>query len=221
MKQATLFASFLLLIFTCSCDKPKAIATSKNDQPAVDTMQTPSAVVEDKTKYVISDMQAGPFKIGNELPGPTTLMKYQMRIEQTTRPTDDGIVNEQVTIIGENGIDLLWLKPGVISDQSIPNTITEIMVVSPKYKTSQNIGVGSTIGEFLRAYPAHRIWYTYVSDMYVIESNLLKAQFIIDESDYIGPEIELTSEQIELSSDAFNPDGKIRRIRLIDYSHNL
>ena len=144
-----------------------------------------------------------------------------MRIEQTTRVTDDGIVNEQVTIIGENGIDLLHLKPGVVSDLSVPTTITEIIVVSPKYKTAQNIGVGSTIGEFLSAYPAHRLWYTYVSDMYVIESNLLKAQFIIDEGDYTGPEIELTSEQVELSSDTFDPEGKIRRIRLIDYSHNL
>lgn len=225
MKKDSLILYLLLVAVTFGCnqaDKPGNL-NKGNDigsnalPPEPGKTETP-----DKEKYLISSNQAGPFIIGDQLPGPATMMKYQMRIEQLTRATDDGIVNEQITIIAEHGKDLVWLKPGLVSvDNSQGNTINEIVIVSPKYKTVEGIGIGTTIAEFRSAYPDHRVWYTYVSDRFVVEADTLKAQFIVDKDDYTGTEIELTSDQVDLSLEQFKQEGKIKRVRMFNYSHNL
>jgi len=205
-----------LLLFTCRQDN------NADDIVKPEVTETPrinkSKDKADPDRYVISDLRAGPFKVGAELPGPTTMMKYQMRIEQRTRHTEEGPVNESITIISENGEDLLWLKPGLISTNAdYDNTIREIVIISPKYKTRENIGVGSTIGNFIKAYPTHGSWYTYVSDMWVVETPSVQAQFIVDGNDFIGPNPEIKSEQAELSILDFRETGKIKSIRIIDF----
>ena len=100
----------------------------------------------------------GPFKMGGALPGPATMMKYQMRVEQITRYSEDGPITESVTIIAENNEDLLWLKPGLLTDDENQNhNIYEIIVLSPRYRTLENIGVGSSIFDFQKTYPDYRV----------------------------------------------------------------
>ena len=216
-----LYPCFFLLMCLLGCTKSNngSSPNSYSDKPQSPVTTVPE--VEDKSKYLLASGSAGPFKIGEELPGPATMMKYDVRIEEMTRIVDEGPVKESFTIIAENGNDLLWLRPGVIANEESDNSITEIIVVSSKYKTLEDIGVGSTIAEFQASYPVHRIWYTYVSGMYVMETDQVEAQFIVDNSDFIGPEVELTSEMVELKIEDFNPNGKIRRVRLINYSHKL
>ena len=225
MKKDSLILFLLLAAVAIGCNQTVRQGNDNNSNDIGSNTLPPEPEkieIPDKEKYVIGSNRAGPFVIGEQLPGPATMMKYQMRIEQLTRATDDGIVNEQITIIGEHGKDLVWLKPGLVSvDNSIGNTINEIVIVSPKYKTIEGIGIGSTIAEFRTAYPDHRLWYTYVSDRFVVEADTLKAQFIVDKDDYIGNEIELTSEQVDLSLDQFDQQGKIKRVRMFNYSHNL
>ena len=221
MMKDLLYPCFFLLmcLFGCTKSNNGSSPNSYSDKPQSPVTIVPE--VEDKSKYLLASGSAGPFKIGEELPGPATMMKYDVRIEEMTRVADEGPVKESFTIIAENGNDLLWLRPGVIANEESDNSITEIIVVSSKYKTLEDIGVGSTIAEFQAAYPVHRIWYTYVSGMYVMETDQVEAQFIVDKSDFIGPEVELTSEMVELKIEDFNPNGKIRRVRLINYSHKL
>jgi hypothetical protein len=181
----------------------------------------PVDIEADRDKYLITDSMIGPFKLGAGLPGPATMMKYQMRVEQITRQSEDGPTTESVTIIAENNEDLLWLKPGLLTDDENQNhNIYEIIVLSPKYRTKEKIGVGSTIFDFQKTYPDYRVWYTFVSDMFVLESDTIKAQFILDKNDYTGPEIEIEGEITPLLTSDFKNNGKIKRVRLIRMSNS-
>ncbi len=125
-------------------------------------------------------------------------------------------MTETVTIIGENNNDLLWLKPGILTGTETYNsTISEIQIVSPKYKTDKGIGIGSTVSDFMVAYPLARVWYTYVSNMYVIETDDVKVQFVLSESDFTGVKPEITSEISTLQVSDFKPDAKIQYIRIL------
>jgi hypothetical protein len=202
----------LLIVGSLACNRTPD--ESNTEQP----VQQDTVVVENEPadKFLIRDQQTGPFKIGDELPGPATMMKYQMRIEQQTRTTEEGPVTEQVTIIGENDVDLLRLKPGLLtSDPNYTNTINEITVVSEKYKTDRSIGIGSTLTEFIKAYPDADVWYTYVSGMYVLETDQVKVQFLLDESDYTGEKPEVKSEITPLELADFKQDSKIKSVRII------
>ena len=55
--------------------------------------------------------------------------------------------------------------------------------------------------------------------MFVIESERIQAQFILDKNDYTGPEIEVESEITPLLTSDFKKDGKIKNIRLIRMSN--
>ncbi|HUR31458.1 MAG TPA: hypothetical protein VMZ69_08485 [Saprospiraceae bacterium] len=221
-----LFPLIIILFGLLSCTR-SGISNKETNKPGdINSKEAPSTTTKpeviDKEKYLIANNQAGPFKIGSELPGPATLMKYQMRVEQMTFSSEEGPITEFVTVISEYGHTLLWLKPGIVSDgMNTDKTIKEIIVISPKYKTIDKIGVGSSIAEFQNAYPENRIWYAIGSEMYIIETAGLDAQFIIDKSDYVGIRPDTIVDQLELKTEDFQSKGKIKRIRLINYSHKL
>jgi hypothetical protein len=205
-----------MLLFSVVACKPGDAPDDAREVISGDTLADQDIEPDDEEKYLILDGQAGPFRIGDEIPGPATMMKYQMRVEQKTRHTEEGPVTETVTIIGENNDDLLWLKPGILTGTATYNsTISEIQIVSPKYKTDQGIGIGSTVSDFLEAYPEARLWYTYVSDMYVIETDDVKVQFVLSEADFTGVKPEVTSEISELQTSDFKADAQIKYIRIL------
>ena len=109
---------------------------------------------------------------------------------------------------------------GLYDNENQNHNIYEIIVLSPKYRTKENIGVGSTIFDFQKTYSDYRVWYTYVSDMFVLESDTIKAQFILDKNDYTGPEIEIEGEITPLLTSDFKNNGKIKRVRLIRMSNS-
>ncbi|MDQ3017176.1 MAG: hypothetical protein M3R25_10730 [Bacteroidota bacterium] len=218
MKICFLFISLNVLFILAGCK------SSGNGNQNVN-QEDPSAVVdapkvkekEDPNKYILRNGQAGPFKIGHEIPGIASMSKYKMRIEKNTRQLEDGPSTESATVISENDVDLVWLKPGLFkSDSQQFSQINEIVIVSPKYKTKEGIGIGSTIGEFQTAYPDIHVWYTYVSSMYVAETEKLKIQFILDPADYTAKKPTTRSEQRKLNLKDFKPEGKITRIRIIE-----
>lgn len=222
MRKNYLFLSIFLIFSFFACNKTNNSGDIQNDiKPGKDTRVPDIVEKEDPDKYLITDSTAGPFHLGSELPGPATMMKYQMRVEQITRYSEDGPSTESVTIIGENNEDLLWLKPGFLAGSgNHDNRIYEILVLSPRYRTKDNIGVGSTIFDFQKTYHDYHVWYTYVSDMFVAESDSISAQFILDKDDYIGPEIEIESEITPLLISDFKKTGKIKIVRLLRVSNS-
>ncbi len=213
-----LFPVIFLGLFIYSC-KP---ATESGDNANGNTEIPNDTIVEEKkdelpaSAFVLKSDQAGPFRLGYAIPE-NSIKKYQVRMEKNTRQYEGGSSNEAVTIVSFDDEDLLWLKPGYFkADSQQFSQINEIVVVSPKYKTTEGIGIGSTIEEFGKAYPDMRVWYTYVSTMYVAETDKLKLQFLLDANDYTARKPSARSEQTKLKVSDFKPEGKITRVRIIE-----
>ncbi len=95
--------------------------------------------------------------------------------------------------------------------------IREIGVYSPLYKTDQNIGPGSQLNEVKEAYPDLKMWYTYIGNWYVAETESLpNVQFLIDPLAFSGDNEKLMQgfEQVFLDESDFNMKGKIISVRL-------
>lgn len=164
--------------------------------------------------YLVSDKSAGIFKIGYQIPFSNISGKYRIRKETQKRITEGPVV-ETIYIASENGNDILQLKPAYnFNKASYTQKIEEIIIFSEKFRTVKGIGINSTIDDFIKVYPDYRIWYTYVSGMYVIESKEIKAQFILNKKDFTG-KIEITSDMIMLKKADFKSDAKILKIRII------
>ena len=96
------------------------------------------------------------------------------------------------------------------------NDVTDLL--TNDFQTEKGIGVGSTIEEFVAAYPDYKIWYTYVSNKYVIETPALPGvEFILDPLSYTGDENALNeSDMVELNLNAMNQKGKIKMVKVFD-----
>ena len=94
------------------------------------------------------------------------------------------------------------------------NKIGDILIKHKIFRTEENIGVESTIDEFIDSYPDYYIWYTYISGMYVIESTDMKTQFLLDENGYIGKKELMAGDMVELSKEDFSSNTKIIAIRI-------
>ncbi|PZE17870.1 hypothetical protein DNU06_04430 [Putridiphycobacter roseus] len=165
--------------------------------------------------YLIGNNAAGKFKIGNQIPYPETADDYTLKKETQTRMTEEGPEAETVYLVKENSNDVLNIKPEYnFQTGEYTQNIGEIMVLSSLFQTFEGIGVNATIEEFIKTYPDYKIWYTYVSGMYVMETKAVNAQFILNEKDFIG-KIKVNSDQIDLKKSDFKSTGKIIKIRII------
>ena len=188
----------------------------KENKPAKSDPILPTPVSEEKpgtsSDFLLLESTAGPFEIGDKIP--RNLENYQIQKTEQTRHTEEGPVEETVYILSQNGKEHLLLKPEFQKGSNAGGqTVTEIIVLSEKYKTTENIGVGSSLEDFAMAYPSHKIWYTYVSDRYVVENPTSSLQFLLDENDFKG-KIEINSAKIPLKKADFSKNAAIKKIRL-------
>src|SRR5699024_3211515 len=118
------------------------------------------------SSYRITSYSAGPFNLGELTSYVLNNFDFKKKIE--TRHAEDGVEKRQVYTVEQNGEKLIILYSEFnIHTNSFHNTIDEMMIVSPVFKTKKGIGVGSTIHEFADKYPEYELWYTYVSDHYI------------------------------------------------------
>lgn len=206
------FSLLFCLMILSSCNQSGEKSTQVNSS---DTLVSNYHVADSiPSTFIISDGQAGPFRLGEEMPGRTTMMKWRLRIEQQTRYTEEGPVTEEVVIISDGLEDLVHLKSHSVDTKEV-RRINEILIVSPRFVTEEGISLNSTIGEFISAYPDAKAWYTYVSDMTVMETPQLKVQFIVDRKSFRSELPEVHSEMTDLPVTLFNPQNKIQLIRII------
>ncbi len=165
--------------------------------------------------YLIKQHQAGIFRIGKPIPFPRSSDNYAVRKEKQVRMTEEGSFEETIYVVSENGIDLLNILPEFdYKTGNYTENIGEIIVLSNKFRTAENIGVNSTIEEFQKAYPDFKLWYTYVSGMYVIQTNQLNAQFILNKEDFTG-ELNIKSDITPLKLSDFKKNSKVMKIRIL------
>jgi hypothetical protein len=212
MKQTVYFIS-LLAILLSACHSQ----TSKEEQGDAQNKESKTlfkTIEGGEVCYSLGDHYAGEFIIGDEIPNPDYLEHFSIRKETNTRQTEEGEEQETLYILSEGTSDVIYLKP-ILEDQdgSQKEVIGEMVVLSEKFKTNHGIGVNSTLTQFIKTYPEYSLWYTYVSDLYVLETPIFEGQFLLSSEDYNG-EIDNYSDIIELQKEDFNPETRIRQIRI-------
>lgn len=199
---------FVGLMVSCS---PKPTHEQAKDSE-IKEKTTSKATIQN---FLITNKAAGDFKIGNEIVFPSDKDNFTIDAEVITKMAEGYEEKETVYTVSEKNTKLLLLK---VSDDfktgEASKIINEILISSEKFKTSEGIGVGSTINEFIAKYPAYKIWYTYVSDMYVLETGGVNAQFLLNESDFTG-KLNITSDQEFLKKTDFKLTAKIAEIRIL------
>lgn len=197
--------SRLLLILTVilgiiGCGQPE----SHQKSPDTKTENIP-------TSYALSSNTAGSFTIGGTLPDSSGT--YTLREER--RPGQEGPPPQTVYRVSKDGAELMTITPKYdIETQAYTDQIAEIIVTSKRFQTEQDIGPGSTIEEFTAAYPKAKVWYTYVSDRFVLETPQYEnMQFLLRAEDFTG-EVNPQGEITPLNVDNFREGATIRAVRI-------
>jgi len=94
--------------------------------------------------------------------------------------------------------------------------IGQIFILSTKIKTKEGIGVGSTIEEFISKYNDYSIWWTYISDMCVINTDRYHMQFELNSSNIQWESVKdnTPGDMTVLEKSDIKPGSKIISIRL-------
>jgi hypothetical protein len=167
-----------------------------------------------KNKYQLGQNNAGIFVKGEKAP---TAIPESFLIEEKTRTkSEEGETwDEKYFQVSENGNKLFTYMIGRDYETKKENVVVDVVIYSELFKTAENIGLNATIEDFIKAYPYYKIWYTYIGDIFVIQSNTQKVQFLIDAKDYTGKKEALYgSEQVILKKSDFKANSKIKSIRI-------
>ncbi|MFT5821192.1 MAG: hypothetical protein ACI8ZM_002441 [Crocinitomix sp.] len=162
--------------------------------------------------FPITSESAGDFKLGDAIPVSTE--DYSVAEENITSETEEGPNTEAVHNVFDDNGELIQISCEYNYETGeYIDAIGEINIYSDRFQTAEGIGVGSTITEFMTAYPDFKIWYTYVSGMYVIETEVLDVQFLLDETGFQG-EVEDVLDMVILNAEDFKIDTKIVTVRM-------
>lgn len=204
VKFVECYIVFLLTISLLACNR------HNNNQEQEQDANTSAVTPNSSSNNIISAGKAGLFAIGQALPTADTL-GYSVEKEVLTRYTEEGPETDTVFTVANNGTKLLTLYKDVTNSSKIG----EIMIQSDAYQTKENIGVGSTITDFIKAYSDYKLWYTYVSDRYILETpQYPSVQFLLRKEDFISKKPNIKSEITPLQVTDFELDAKIESVRI-------
>ncbi len=191
---------FLILLFQCNNNN----SIKQNDENQEDSLQLE---IIKTSKYLLSPTGAGLFSINKQLPD---LKEFKYKMQDTTI-MEEGIKNPYKFCNVYVSDTLL-----MVIDLSPANIINEISVVSPLFKTENNLGVDSQLEQLIKTYKEYEIFYSYISENFVLYNKAnLNFQFIIDPKAYIADRKKLTnSDMVFLKADEFKNDAKIIKIRI-------
>lgn len=201
---------FALIFLSCNDAQNKKPSNESGENSAKE-----EAVVMISAEQLITGESVGKFRIGRSIPGKESVAPYQISRETITTTTEEGPYEETVYVLKDKDKVLMHLKPEFDYETMQYNRKTgEIVVFSDQFKTEKGIGVHSTMEEFIKTYHDFKLWYTYVSGMFIIETPGLDAQFILDQEDFIGDVSNVDSEITNLEISDFRKGAKIKQVRI-------
>ncbi|WP_421805532.1 hypothetical protein [Flagellimonas sp.] len=170
--------------------------------------------------YLISDGEVGIFQIGQNIPfEKAKKFNFDIRKEIQTEYFDEGSEDITIYIVSKNKKDLLKITSEFdYSSRSYTTRISAIEVLSKEFRTQENIGLGTTIETFIKAYPDSQIWYSYMNDSYFLETND-KIEFHVKPEAYQPGEVDFISDLTKLNISDFNLQSTIESIRLTTVWH--
>ncbi len=194
----------LMIGLTTICCKNQTSKTTKFENENREN----SIHIEDK--YLITERGVLGLFIGDIMPETLENFKLTKSIKIVEEGNEEPIIN-----ITDDNAEILQI--GFEYEETkgnYSNKIREILIKNKRFRTDKNIGIESTINDFISSYSNYDIWYSYISGSYVIQSKDMKIQFLLDENKYIGKKDLMESDMIELSKEDFSSNTKIVEIRI-------
>lgn len=205
----------LFLFFSCGSTEDDADSNALSETTTEDSIIVAEEEAEVINSILISSKNVGLFTIGSEVPTLPAELKMRQFVKSEMSEGEPGPELTHNVIFNQLEDVLELIMDHQMDDEHHEDKdIQEMMVLSNYYETSKGIGVGSTLEEFQEAYPDGHIWYSYVSDRYVLETDQLKdVQFILDGADCnITPKGSTDQEPIDFID--FKVGSKIKKIRV-------
>jgi hypothetical protein len=183
--------------------------SNKTRKPENESANNEKSIFKDK-KYLITEKGVLGLFIGDSIP--KKLDNY--KLIKSFKIVEEGNEEPIIKVI-ENNVELLQICLEYDNENKrFINKIGEILIKDKKFRTEENIGVESTISDFVNSYSNYYMWYTYISGLYVIQSKDKKIQFVLDERGYIGKRNLMEGDSVELKKEDFSSNTKIVAIRI-------
>lgn len=158
---------------------------------------------------IITNKSAGNISIGDSI---NDIKKLGYKITKSTEDAGEGTTTTVYSIY--DGKEKLLKVYPENSDEGLNAKVIEIQIISKRYKTSEGIGVGSKLTDFLKTYSDNSFWYTYVSEKFVAETKSYTGiQFLINGYSKSKNKLGRSDMDILTSSD-FSSRSKIISIRV-------
>jgi len=187
--------------------------TNKNTGTNKDTNKKVITKHEDKGT-LITNVGAGRYVLGHQLPIPYPEDDYRIK-KEVKEVMEEGEKREEITFVVTEGDEVtMRIVPMEKEDpDKVLRTMDALIILSPKYKTSKGIGVGSTIEDFISKYPDYSLWYSYISDRFVLKAPHFQVNFYLDAKDFIGKK-DTSSDKVAVDKKDFKSGAKIQSIRV-------
>jgi hypothetical protein len=212
MKKILIKCTALLLLVSCGGEPAEEVSAEFEETVNEVVVQEEPEIVN---SYVLESKNVGIFSIGQEVPNLPDELKMRHFLE--AERTDEG-PGEELThnVIFNQLEDVVELIMDHESDDAHheDKDVEEMWVLSNYYKTTKEIGVGSTIEEFEAAYPGAEVWYTNVSGRYIIETSELQGvQFMLNGADCIKKP-ETITDQSKMKFEDFSVGAEVQKVRV-------
>lgn len=204
-----------MLLFACGGEENQADQLTEELNDALETITEEIPNLEEEIViYDITNDKAGDFGIGDAIP--TSSDDYMVEEKTVLIQSEEGPYEETIHSVSNTDEELMVITPEYDYETGeYTDNIGEINVYSDRFQTAEGIGVGSSLEEFMETYTDFSIWYTYVSDMYVIETEQYNAQFILDGKGFEGDiDSFAAGEMFDVSASDFDLETRIVTVRM-------
>ena len=189
----------------------RLIKNSKADQDKQLSLKTNAKNQNTSNANIVKAGSIGDIALGDNI----NSLNENYVLERTAKTDEEG-GNYTVYKVYRNKNLLFKMVPKFDENYEQTDLIGEIEIFSSDYKTTKKISVGSTLEDFIEAYPKYSLWYTYISDRFIIDTEELElVQFQIEDSEYIGNKDSIAnSDRVMLERNKFKQKAKIISIRV-------
>lgn len=203
---------YCILIFFISCKEKETV---KEEDNQITKVHLPIVSKTNNEKHLIKVIGVDEFIIGKKLPYDLNHYKFL----KTTKTVEETIEEPVVKVISETDTLVEISFNYDYEKELFTDKISEINILNKMYKTNKDIRVGSTISEFTEKYKDYKLWFTYISQRFIIESKDKKnIQFELCANGYIGKKDLMDGDMVKLELKDFKKETKIVSIRIFNFN---
>lgn len=194
-------ASVLLFQVSCSNNTEDSKANTADQTVVIED----TVLKVDSAFFIIKSKSVGDFKIEGNIADVQLIKPYEIFQEEKVFDHDEGSDTLMVSVLKENGQEVLYMQPkgewaenGEVTYEE--GSIDQIYITTSIFKTEKGIGVNSTIEDFMASYPDFEIWGGQICHCIYLSSNELQSiQFELDITDYL-----LDFENVDIEGEILN-----------------